>query len=351
VTANGDPAPSFTQSDACNDNVTLSATPTGPYAYAWTRNGAAVTGAQQIFITLADDGATFGVSVQNTSTGCISSAEFLDDVSVVGLLTVALSNPQPCDGTDFDITATPNQTGTLQYEWFLDDELIDNQTNQILTVTNDSDGEYKVVISKTSTGTPLVVCTAEDVVQITVSPTTQGNLLDMGIICPDPANTDPATRTRLLDAGPGFRSYQWIQDGSTLAGETNQTYLASEVGVYTVELVNAYGCPSEDEITLRDECDPRVTGPNAFRPSGLNKEFSLFTFFITDEDFEIFIFNRWGEMVFYSNDRQFTWNGGYKNNAGQPVPPGTYSYLLKFKSSYRPEQGIEELRGGVVLLR
>jgi gliding motility-associated-like protein len=83
----------------------------------------------------------------------------------------------------------------------------------------------------------------------------------------------------------------------------------------------------------------------------VNQSFHLYTFFIDDEDFEVFIFNRWGEMIFQSSQRDFRWNGGYKNNVAQLSPAGTYSYLVRYKSSYRPEKGIMEKRGGVVLMR
>ena len=107
------------------------------------------------------------------------------------------------------------------------------------------------------------------------------------------------------------------------------------------------------------ECDPVIVGPNAFRPTSgvqlggdfVNQSFKLFTFFIDDSDFQVFIFNRWGEMIFQSNQRDFRWNGGYNNNIGQLAPTGTYSYVVRYKSSYRPEKGIQEKRGGVVLLR
>jgi len=101
-------------------------------------------------------------------------------------------------------------------------------------------------------------------------------------------------------------------------------------------------------------------GPNAFRPTSavtgaggekVNQSFKLFTFFIDDEDFQIFIFNRWGEMIFQSAERNFRWNGGYNNNLGELSPAGTYSYVVRYKSSYRPEEGIQEKRGGVVLMR
>ena len=82
----------------------------------------------------------------------------------------------------------------------------------------------------------------------------------------------------------------------------------------------------------------------------VNQSFHLYTFFIDDEDFEVFIFNRWGEMIFHSSDRLFEWNGGY-NNIGQQLPAGTYSYVVRYKSAYRPEDGVQEKRGGVVLVR
>ena len=45
------------------------------------------------------------------------------------------------------------------------------------------------------------------------------------------------------------------------------------------------------------------------------------------------------------------WNGGYNNDAGNPLPSGAYAYLIQYVSSYRPDQGVQEKRGGVVLLR
>jgi gliding motility-associated-like protein len=82
----------------------------------------------------------------------------------------------------------------------------------------------------------------------------------------------------------------------------------------------------------------------------LNKEFFVYSFFITD-NFEVAIFNRWGELVFSDTKKDFRWNGGYGNNPGLPAPGGTYSYVIKYQSSFRPEEGIKEQRGGIVLLR
>jgi len=73
----------------------------------------------------------------------------------------------------------------------------------------------------------------------------------------------------------------------------------------------------------------------------------VFSFFITD-NFEVLIFNRWGEMVYESKNRKFQWHGDLNGNL---LPGGTYTYLVRYVSSFHPDQGIQELRGGVVLLR
>jgi gliding motility-associated-like protein len=75
----------------------------------------------------------------------------------------------------------------------------------------------------------------------------------------------------------------------------------------------------------------------------------LFNYFVDSEDFQVFIYNRWGELIHQSTDINFRWNGGYKNNASQLLPAGTYTYIVKYKSLYGG--GIREQRGGVVLVR
>jgi gliding motility-associated-like protein len=190
--------------------------------------------------------------------------------------------------------------------------------------------------------------------EIILFPTTAGSLPSRALICPNIANPDPNTREVLLDAGPGFISYTWLQGGVIIPGVTGQTYTATEEGLFQVELVNSFGCPSTDQTDVVEECNPRIVAPNAFRPGSTlvsNADFGIFTFFVDDEDFEVFIFNRWGEMVYQSSDLLFKWNGGYNNNAAQLLPAGTYTYIVKYRSSYRPQDGIQETRGGVVLLR
>jgi large repetitive protein len=353
VTAETAVAADFTQTDPCQDVVTLDATPIGSYTYRWYRNGTLIPGGRQIAANLPDNGAQYRVELVSALSGCVyTSAEKV--VPVSGDLQVVLSiNALPCEGVPFTLTSTVNQTTGLAFAWQLDGAPIANQTTSTLQDTRA--GRYTSVVTRTNPpGTP---CVQTEDFNITLAPRTPGLLVDVEKICPGAPMSDP-NRVANLDPGPDFLSYDWYKDGVSL-NYTDQVYTAMELGEYSVEMINLYGCPSTDQTLIVEECDPLITGPNAFRPTSgvleggeyINREFRLFTFFIDDTDFQVFIFNRWGEMVYQTNDRNFRWNGGWGNNPSQPLPAGTYSYIVKFKSSYRPQDGIKEQRGGVVLLR
>lgn len=92
---------------------------------------------------------------------------------------------------------------------------------------------------------------------------------------------------------------------------------------------------------------PLVYVPNAFTPNGngLNDVFIPSTGFIDIVDYNFAVFNRWGEKIFETDDRNTGWDGKYK---GHKCEPETYVWLLTFKTAYG--QYIDR-KGIVTLLR
>jgi gliding motility-associated-like protein len=342
--------PDFTF-DGCTTPTILVAAPTGnanpvgSYFYIWSLNGVVVGTGQQFSATTSG---TYTLSMQSPISGCPPKT-VAKGVTIAGPLSVTITtvNP-PCDGSQFALLATPSRT-VSSYQWSLNGTAISGGTTAQLNGQTLA-GLYSVTVSDGQ-------CEATADLDVLLAPTTPGNLTDTRLICPDDANPDPNTRVAVLDPGPDYESYEWfevIAGSPSPLGVTTQTYTADRAGIFQVTLENSFGCPSTDRTTVSVQCDPVIVGPNAFRPvTGIeqNKNFKLFTFFIDDDGFQVYIFNRWGEMVFASSDRQFEWNGGYNNNAGQMLPAGTYSYVVRYKSSYRPEEGTKEKRGGVLLVR
>jgi gliding motility-associated-like protein len=88
--------------------------------------------------------------------------------------------------------------------------------------------------------------------------------------------------------------------------------------------------------------------PNAFTPNrdGINDDFKPVNYF-TDltGDYQMLIYNRWGQKIFETNDIQEPWKGDYK---GDPAPSGVYVYYITYKSL----EGLDiQKHGTVTLLR
>jgi hypothetical protein len=328
--------PVITSSNPCADNVTLSASPTGPFTYQWTLPGGGSASGQQLpNITTPGN---YTVTAVSSTSGCSGTSPALP-VVINGDVTVNLVSTPACEGQEFTLTATADPA-TAVLSWTLNNTPLNGNVNPITTTLP---GNYEV--SATIPGCP----PARHALNIIPSRVDQGNLPSTVIICNDPDNPDEATRSATLVPGDPdtFLSFSWSN------GLTTPTITVDQPGIYTVDLVNVFNCPATDQSEIIIECDPKLDAPNAFRPGSMepkNTDFYVFPLFIASEDFEVFIFNRWGEMVFQSDNLQFKWNGTY-NNTGLALPPGTYSWVAKFKSSYRPEEGIKEKHGGVVLLR
>lgn len=343
VTVDNAIVPSLSQSSACDDQVTITATPSGSFLYRWSRNGNpdATLAGPQVIATDANDGDSYTVQIYNPVTGCTPTSPPLV-VSVIGSLELDLDVGLACEGSPFTITGTTN-VPVATYEWSYEGAVIGGETSSTLEDTREGTYEARVSISG---------CETEESIVVALSPVTPGSLPSGATICNDPANADETTRQVELDPGTGFTSYAWFKDDVPL-GVTDQVYTATEPGTYRVDLVNMVGCASSDQTIVEVECLPKIVVPNAFRPGpgARNPEFYALTYFIDDTDFEVLIFSRWGELIFQSTNREFRWNGGYNNNPSKPLPPGTYAYVIKYKSSYQPERGVQEKRGGVVLLR
>jgi large repetitive protein len=338
------PTVDFTQSNACASNVTLTATPATGYTYRWYKGGVLQAGllGRSISVGLSENGASYQVEAFNQLNGCgYRSAP--KTLQVIGAVDAGLSATPACeDGKPFTLTSTTVATG-VTYAWFKNNTAIAGLTTP--TISQTDVGTYKVEISKS-------VCKATATASIIRSPLPVGKLPNRLIICNDPENKDPLTNQTDLDPGK-FASYNWFKNELTL-NYTSQIFTATSQGKYRVDLTNSFGCVAPDETEVRNECIPKIEAPNAFRPGSTlteNKDFYVFSFFIKDENFQVFLYNRWGELVYTSSDRFFKWNGGFNNSASQPLPGGSYAYVIRYQSSFHPERGVLEKRGGVALLR
>lgn len=104
-----------------------------------------------------------------------------------------------------------------------------------------------------------------------------------------------------------------------------------EAGTYWLRIDNANGCSSSDTITIgQAKCHCTLYIPNVFTPNqdGLNDLFKPL-YDCNIEDYSFRIFNRWGELLYETQEPTEGWDGRYKGGA---VKQDIYSYQLSYKA-------------------
>lgn len=127
------------------------------------------------------------------------------------------------------------------------------------------------------------------------------------------------------------RNYQWSFGDGFESQQANPRHIYQEVGKYPVTLVaeGKYGCTDSLKKLVEVKATPHLYIPTAFSPDGdgLNDQFSVEATNV--KDFEIKIYNRWGERVYQASKTGFQWDGTYK---GEQVQVGTYMFVATARS-------------------
>jgi gliding motility-associated-like protein len=143
-------------------------------------------------------------------------------------------------------------------------------------------------------------------------------------------------------------SYAWtFGDGSgSTASSPQHTYTSK--GEYMITLITESNGGCMDTLQKRVEIKPVFTIyiPNAFTPDGDNTN-DFFTAKGEEiTEFNMMIFNRWGEMIFQTNDIQKGWDGSAKNSSSV-AQDGVYVYKIMVRDY---EAASHNFTGHVTLL-
>ena len=94
---------------------------------------------------------------------------------------------------------------------------------------------------------------------------------------------------------------------------------------YTVTVTSPDGCTSQDSVKVT--VIPTIRFPDGITPNGDGKNDTWVIDYIDQyPDAIVEIYNRWGEMLFRSDNYQNDWNGTYN---GQNLPVGTYYFVIE----------------------
>jgi gliding motility-associated-like protein len=138
-------------------------------------------------------------------------------------------------------------------------------------------------------------------------------------------------------------TYVWDIGGLSTNTQTNTSYLFTNSGNYVITLTatSADNCVDDTSIVVIVNPDVVLYVPNAFTPGDANGLNDVFQIFLppTGVDYATFslqIFDRWGEMVYSTNDVNKSWNGS-KNNTGTLMKQDSYVWKISFSDEKKKE--------------
>ncbi len=239
----------------------------------------------------------------------------------------AADDVQVCEDEPFQLNATDVAEG--RYEWRGPGNIFfDQQNPQIAQAQVTMSGSYAVI------GIVSGCATFPSFLNLDVRPTPQPDLGEDAVICVDLLDVS-------LDAGD-YVSYRW-QDNTV-----SNPYLVAEGGDFSVEVIDEFGCMGSDSLTLIQQCPTELYIPNVFSPNGDNQNDEFVILGGDIQSMELKIFNRWGELIFESNDHERGWDGTI---FGQEMAlPGVYIYRLDFVGFKRNGSIFEGKKHGTLTL-
>ncbi|MBC8265895.1 MAG: gliding motility-associated C-terminal domain-containing protein [Flavobacteriales bacterium] len=327
VVVNVSPVPFFDagidRNIICGDSIQLNATDLFGASYDWVVSSTFISN-NSIFNPIAYPIQDMYYLVNiNTIEGCDVKDSLL--IIVNPMLVNAGEDTIICKGASIILGGNSTSISSTIYNWTptnsLDNPTISNpiaapniSTNYILNVSN------------------LLGCTNADTINIET------------LIYP---NTDTSFTicngfNLVLNPSNDNATYSWN------TGESTKQIVVTDMGFYAVDIFTGDGCIITDSFSvIVEDCEYFFYSPTAFTPNddGTNDVFIP----ITDgvDSLHFMVFNRWGEMIFESND--FTpWDGTYKD---EQVMGGIYTWTAYYlgKGTYGREE--KSAVGMITLIR
>ena len=282
--------------------------------WSWKLDGTLVSIAQNPVLGGISPGPHTLELVVSSNNGCTSTPvykKFL--IKPAPVITATAANGCVDVPVLFTAQQQDNATTITNWNWHLDNG--EKSTEQNPTATYSSPGFYNIYV--TATGDNGCDSNPETIrLFINKAEANAGN--DTVIIQNQPFQ---------LQASGGV-SYSWTPAiGLTSQSFPNPIVLLQDDATYTLSVRTIEGCEDEDVIHIKIFRGSGIRVPTAFTPNndGLNETLKAFYKGIKKLD-QFSIYNRWGQLIYISNDMFAGWDGRWK---GAEQPTGVYICNLK----------------------
>ena len=317
------------------EQVTLSGS--GADMYSWNHN-------VMDNVSFTPDNSTLFSLIGIDDNGCTNTDEVL--VTVEPLPSVSFVGDVLFGCSPLAVQFTNTTSGdNIEYTWTIDDAttLMGENVSYIF----DHAGLYDVMLTVTSANGCTNSVAYTDYIYVEAYPEASLNPSNLQLNSLD-------SEVFFENTSTGATYYQWdFGDGSQPSIEESPSHDFSydENMSFVVELIaySMLGCSDTAWVTIKTNEELIFYVPNAFTPDGdeFNQTFKpIFKSGYDPMDYKLLVFDRWGQIIFESNDSSIGWDGTYN---GRIVQNGVYVWKIEFKSLFNDER--KRVHGHVNLLQ
>lgn len=319
----------------------------GPFTFEWTYNSVSVCTEASCTLPVIEDGEAC-ITVTNVYGQQLSDCF---DVSVDEPIFIAMSvsDTALCMPAQFVLTnETASGTFTTQ-QWTINGSPLTNQST--VTFTPTQPGVFDVALEVSTA----IGCAYDTLLTdyLQAFPQPEANYTTEPLIL-EADNTD----VTLVDLSEGsIATWEW-----TISLPSEELASMEQSPEFSLPLGVGGSYPLQLQVISPEGCSDIITGiltvnelfnlfiPTTFTPNGdgVNDVFEVKGSAIDPNNFQIDIFNRWGETVYSGNDPNEAWTGGMNENTYY-LPNGLYSYYIATNSLKTGERF--EYRGYISIIR
>ena len=233
-----------------------------------------------------------------------------------------------CEDIDFDVaSATTVSTGeSFTYSWTQAGNVI--STDSSFTYIFNDQGTYPITLNAvTSFG-----CTASRTFNMYISPTPPAPIL--AVTTPD----CPGDDIQFSSQSEANSIITWSGPNNFFSNEANFTmpFELNDIGQYSAFIISQFGC-----ISAPSSVNPTIVNlynfnefefPNVITANddGINDILDLHAYFQTCDKYKIYIFNRWGHLIYEQTETSSQFMG--ETQKGKELEEGVYFYKMEYES-------------------
>ncbi len=268
----------------------------------------------------------YSLLVQDAN-GCIYNAPAISLLNLSGPSDISVTyTDASCELSNGEIDITSAVGGQTPYTYSLNNQAYSSNLNYTALVA----GVYTISVKDAN------ACIYSENVTILNNPSPLANF----------TYTPPITEGGKVDitnhSSTDVITYSWIiPDGNpsvSSAENLSTIFIDLDAGYYPITLIvtNQYGCVDSVTKYIEYIVKPLIYVPNSFTPDGddYNNTWQYYLSGFDTTDFNVRVFNRWGGIVWESNDPTASWDGTYK---GVLVQDGVYTWVINAKDSIKDD--------------